>query len=151
MISIEVRVLEREGGSEKEVRGEEWLFGSEIARSILFKAELRNLWIEKLRDLLDYLILRLLRDKPMHGYGVLCTIRDRYGYYPAPSNIYPILSSFEKKIIEGLRSGHSVIEVAKQCGKHRVTIYRHIDSIKEKLTQSLGGELVGEFRIPTPS
>ena len=97
MISIEVRVLEREGGSEKEVRGEEWLFGSEIARSILFKAELRNLWIEKLRDLLDYLILRLLRDKPMHGYGVLCTIRDRYGYYPAPSNIYPILSSFEKK------------------------------------------------------
>ena len=97
MISIEVRVLEREGGSEKEVRGEEWLFGSEIARSILFKAELRNLWIEKLRNLLDYLILRLLRDKPMHGYGVLCTIRDRYGYYPAPSNIYPILSSFEKK------------------------------------------------------
>jgi len=89
--------LEREGGSEKEVRGEEWLFGSEIARSILFKAELRNLWIEKLRNLLDYLILRLLRDKPMHGYGVLCTIRDRYGYYPAPSNIYPILSSFEKK------------------------------------------------------
>ena len=89
--------MEREGGSEKEVRGEEWLFGSEIARSILFKAELRNLWIEKLRNLLDYLILRLLRDKPMHGYGVLCTIRDRYGYYPAPSNIYPILSSFEKK------------------------------------------------------
>lgn len=97
MICIEVRVLEREGRSDKEVRGEEWLFGSEIARSILFKAELRNLWIEKLRDLLDYLILRLLRDKPMHGYGVLCTIRDRYGYYPAPSNIYPILSSFEKK------------------------------------------------------
>jgi RNA polymerase sigma factor (sigma-70 family) len=61
------------------------------------------------------------------------------------------LSSFEKKIVEGLRRGHSVIEVAKQCGKHRVTIYRHIDSIKEKLTQSLGGELVGEFRIPTPS
>ena len=61
------------------------------------------------------------------------------------------LSSFEKKIVEGLRCGHSVIEVAKQCGKHRVTIYRHIDSIKEKLTQSLGGELVGEFRVPTPS
>ena len=81
--------MEREGGK--------WIFESEIARSILFKAELRNLWTEKLRGLLDYLILRLLKDKPMHGYGVLCAIRDRYGYYPAPSNIYPILSSFEKK------------------------------------------------------
>jgi len=94
---LEVRVLEREGGNKKEVRGEEWIFGSEMTRSILFKAELRSLWIEKLRGLLDYLILRLLKDEPMHGYRVLCTIRDRYGYYPAPSNIYPILSSFEKK------------------------------------------------------
>ena len=89
--------MQRERGNVKVVRGEEWIFGSEMARSILFKAELRTLWTEKLRDLLDYLILRLLKDKPMHGYGVLCTIRDRYGYYPAPSNIYPILSSFEKK------------------------------------------------------
>jgi DNA-binding PadR family transcriptional regulator len=90
-------VLEREGGNETKVRSEEWAFRSDMARSILFKAELKNLWIEKLRHLLDYLILRLLKDKPMHGYGVLCAIRDRYGYYPAPSNIYPILSSFEKK------------------------------------------------------
>ena len=90
-------MLEREGGNETEARGKEWAFRSDIARSILFKAELKNLWIEKLRHLLDYLILRLLKDKPMHGYGVLCAIRDRYGYYPAPSNIYPILSSFEKK------------------------------------------------------
>jgi len=90
-------VLGREGGNEKEVGSGEWVFRSEVAKSILFKAELRTLWIEKLRDLLDYLILRLLKDKPMHGYGVLCTIRDRYGYYPAPSNIYPILSSFEKR------------------------------------------------------
>jgi len=82
-------VLEREGGK--------WIFESEIVRAVLFKAELRNLWTEKLRGLLDYLILRLLKDKPMHGYGVLCAIRDRYGYYPAPSNIYPVLSSFEKK------------------------------------------------------
>ena len=90
-------MLGREGGNEKEVRSGGWVFRSEMAKSILFKAELRTLWIEKLRDLLDYLILRLLKDKPMHGYGVLCTIRDRYGYYPAPSNIYPILSSFEKR------------------------------------------------------
>ena len=90
-------MLRREGGNEKVVRGEDWIFESEMAKSILFKAELRKLWTEKLRNLLDYLILRLLKDKPMHGYGLLCAIRDRYSYYPAPSNIYPILSIFEKK------------------------------------------------------
>jgi len=89
--------LEREGGNETAIRSEEWALRSDVARSILLKAELKNLWIEKLRHLLDYLILRLLKDKPMHGYGVLCAIRDRYGYYPAPSSIYPVLSSFEKK------------------------------------------------------
>lgn len=94
---LEAIVLEREGGVQKDVRGEEWALGSELARSILFKAELRCLWIEKLKNLLDYLILRLLKNKPMHGYAVLCAIRDRYGYYPAPSNIYPILSLFERK------------------------------------------------------
>ncbi len=61
------------------------------------------------------------------------------------------LPSLEKKIVEKLRCGHSVIEVAKQCGKHRVTIYRHLDSIKQKLIERLGGETVGEFRIPTVS
>ncbi|MFQ5999443.1 MAG: PadR family transcriptional regulator, partial [Candidatus Bathyarchaeia archaeon] len=64
---------------------------------ILLKAELRKLQIEKVRKLLDYLILRLLKDQPMHGYGILSTIRDRYGYYAAPSSIYPLLSTFEKK------------------------------------------------------
>lgn len=79
-----------------EVRGEEGEVRKEIATWLL-KAELRGLQIEKLRGLLDYLVLRLLKNRPMHGYGILSAVRDLYGYYPAPSTLYPLLSSFEKK------------------------------------------------------
>lgn len=79
-----------------EMRGEEGEIKKEIG-TWLFKAELRNLQTEKLRSLLDYLVLRLLKNQPMHGYGILCAVRDRYGYYPAPSTLYHLLSGFEKR------------------------------------------------------
>ena len=59
------------------------------------------------------------------------------------------LPSFERSIVTELSRGRSVAEVAKHCGTHRVTIYRHINSIRRRLVQRLGGETVGEFRIPT--
>jgi RNA polymerase sigma factor (sigma-70 family) len=59
------------------------------------------------------------------------------------------LPSFEKNIVAELSRGHSVADVAKHCGTHRVTIYRHISSIRRRLAQRLGGETVGGFRIPT--
>jgi len=78
------------------MRGEEGEIKKEIG-TWLFKAELRNLQMEKLRGLLDYLVLRLLKNQPMHGYGILCAVRDLYGYYPAPSTLYLLLSGFEKR------------------------------------------------------
>ncbi len=78
-----------------EIRGEEGETRKEIG-TWLFKAELRNLQMEKLRSLLDYLVLRLLKNQSMHGYGILSAVRDLYGYYPAPSTLYLLLSSFEK-------------------------------------------------------
>ncbi len=61
------------------------------------------------------------------------------------------VSALERRIVDRLSRGDSVAEVAKLCGKHRVTIYRHMDSIKRKLVETLGGETVGEFKIPTAS
>lgn len=81
---------------ELEMRGEEGEIRKEVGTWLL-KAELRSLQMEKLRGLLDYLILRLLKNQSMHGYGILSAVRERYGYYPAPSTLYPLLSSFEKK------------------------------------------------------
>lgn len=68
-----------------------------MVRSIFIKAELRNLQIEKVKNFLDFIVLRLLKNQPMHGYGIILTIRNLYGYYPAPSTIYSLLSTFEKK------------------------------------------------------
>jgi len=68
-----------------------------MARHILLKTELRKFQSEKMRNLLDYLILRLLKDQPMHGYGILSAVRDRYGYYATSSVVYPLLSTFEGK------------------------------------------------------
>ncbi|UCE15747.1 MAG: helix-turn-helix transcriptional regulator [Candidatus Bathyarchaeota archaeon] len=79
-----------------EMRGEEGRSRKEIGTWLL-KAELRSLQMEKLRGLLDYLVLRLLKNQSMHGYGILSAVKKLYGYYPAPSTLYPLLSSFEKK------------------------------------------------------
>ena len=68
-----------------------------MSRSILLKVELRKFQSKTMRNLLDYLILQLLKDQSMHGYGVLSALRDRYGYYAASSVIYSLLSTFEKK------------------------------------------------------
>jgi len=68
-----------------------------MARRILPKTELRKFRSEKTRNLLDYLILRLLKDHSMHGYGILSAVRDRYGYCAASSVVYQLLSTFEEK------------------------------------------------------
>lgn len=59
-----------------------------------------------------------------------------------------VFSSFDRKIIEDLNRGHSVIEIAERYGKHRATVYRHIDFIKQILVERIGGETIGEFKVP---
>jgi DNA-binding PadR family transcriptional regulator len=66
-------------------------------RGILLKAELKKFQNKTMRNLLDYLVLHLLKDQPMHGYCILSAIRERYGYYVASRVIYFTLSTFEKK------------------------------------------------------
>ena len=64
---------------------------------ILLKVELRKFQNKTMRHLLDYLVLQLLKNQPMHGYCILSALRQRYGYYEASRVIYLILSTFEKK------------------------------------------------------
>lgn len=46
---------------------------------------------------LKYLILDVLRERPMHGYDVLRTLEDRFGgfYAPSPGAVYPALQMLE--------------------------------------------------------
>jgi len=46
---------------------------------------------------LKYLILDLLKDKPMHGYDIIRALQDQFGgfYAPSPGAIYPTLQMLE--------------------------------------------------------
>ena len=49
------------------------------------------------KGLLDMIVLQLLRNKPMHGYQIITSIRKKFGVYFGPSTVYPMLSMLEKK------------------------------------------------------
>jgi hypothetical protein len=46
---------------------------------------------------LKYVILRLLEEKPRHGYEVIKELEDRFGgaYSPSPGTVYPTLTMLE--------------------------------------------------------
>src|SRR5437899_11996172 len=56
---------------------------------------------------MKYVILKLLRDKPRHGYEVMKELEDqlRGCYSPSPGTVYPTLQSLED---EGLAVGKDV-------------------------------------------
>ena len=58
---------------------------------------IRKSEIKLVRGLLDLVVLRLLREKSTHGYGILTNIRRNFGVYFGPSTIYPLLNELETK------------------------------------------------------
>ena len=49
------------------------------------------------RGLLDLVVLGLLKEKSLHGYGIITCIRRKFGVYFGPSTVYPLLGDLEKK------------------------------------------------------
>ena len=49
------------------------------------------------RGMLDLVVLGLLKNKSMHGYGIIKSIRKNFGVYFGPSTVYPYLKDLEKK------------------------------------------------------
>ena len=58
---------------------------------------IRKAEIKLVRGLLDLVVLGLLKEKSMHGYGIITCIRRSFGVYFGPSTIYPLLNDLEKK------------------------------------------------------
>src|SRR3954466_1869277 len=56
---------------------------------------------------LKYVILRLLAEKPRHGYEIIKELEDRFGgaYSPSPGTVYPTLS-----LLEDLGYASAVVE-----------------------------------------
>jgi DNA-binding PadR family transcriptional regulator len=95
---------------------------------------------------LKYVILRLLEEKPRHGYEVIKELEDRFGgaYSPSPGTVYPTLTMLEDmgyakaSTDEGGRKVYSVTpEGAAYLKEHSTTV----DGIFEKISEFMEGFL----------
>jgi len=58
---------------------------------------IRKAEIKLVRGLLDLVVLGLLKEKSTHGYGIITSIRQKFGVYFGPSTVYPLLNELENK------------------------------------------------------
>jgi DNA-binding PadR family transcriptional regulator len=58
---------------------------------------IRKAEIKLVRGLLDLVVLGLLNENSLHGYGIITSIRQKFGVYFGPSTVYPLLSELENK------------------------------------------------------
>lgn len=58
---------------------------------------MRKAEIKLVRGLLDLVVLGLLKENSLHGYGIITHIRKSFGVYFGPSTVYPLLNDLEKE------------------------------------------------------
>lgn len=55
------------------------------------------------RKNIEYILLRCLNEKAMHGYAIINQVRKDHGVYLGPSTVYPTLNQLEEQgLIKGL-------------------------------------------------
>lgn len=109
----------------------------------------RRQWFES--GDMKYVILKLLRDKPRHGYEVMKELEERmHGCYsPSPGTVYPTLQWLEdeglvksndvdgKKVYEITDAGRKFLE------EHKDVVEEIFDRVAETVEEALGGSMVG--------
>lgn len=98
---------------------------------------------------MKYVILKLLNDKPMHGYEVMKALEERLRgcYSPSAGAVYPTLQWLEDEGLVKARDedGKKVYEITdagrKFLREHRDTIDEIFDRVKEALDEALGGRM----------
>ena len=99
---------------------------------------------------MKYVILKLLRDKPRHGYEVMKELEERmHGCYsPSPGTVYPTLQWLEdeglvvardvdgKKVYEITETGRAFLD------ENKDTVEDIFDRLREALERAVGGSMV---------
>jgi len=112
----------------------------------------RRQWFES--GDMKYVILKLLKDKPRHGYEVMKELEERmHGCYsPSPGTVYPTLQWLEdeglvaakdvegKKVYEITEAGRSFLE------EHRDVVDDIFDRVREAVERTVGGSMVNVNR-----
>lgn len=107
----------------------------------------RRQWFES--GDMKYVILKLLKDKPRHGYEVMKELEERmHGCYsPSPGTVYPTLQWLEdgglvsskdvegKKVYEITEAGRTFLE------DHRDVVEDIFDRVREAVERTVGGSM----------
>ncbi|AEC51005.1 Transcription regulator, PadR-like family [Pyrococcus sp. NA2] len=107
-----------------------------------------------IRGHLKFLVLHILKEKPLHGYGIIKELEERFGIpSPSPGAIYPVLASLRRTgLIESSGKGKkekTVYRITKKGEKyleeHRDELERILSIMKNfKEFRELGGDKLVE-------
>ncbi len=92
---------------------------------------------------LRYVILRLLEEKPRHGYEIIKALEERFGgaYAPSPGVVYPTLQLLEDlgyaRIVPG-PEGKKTYEITEAGRAHLAENKDTVDSIFERVSKLMG-------------
>lgn len=97
-----------------------------------------------------YVILRLLKEKPRHGYEIIKALEERMGgcYTPSPGTIYPTLQLLEDQGFvraveaEGKRVFHITPEGEAFLEQHRDVIDDIFERVRDTVRGFSGGQMV---------
>jgi len=98
---------------------------------------------------MKYVILKLLKDKPRHGYEVMKELEDQmHGCYsPSPGTVYPTLQWLEDEglVVAKYVEAKKVYEITdagrKFLDEHRDMVDDIFDRVREAVDLTLGGAL----------
>jgi len=92
----------------------------------------------KFRGHLKLLILKMLSEEPMHGYGLMNELEEAYGIpHPSPGTVYPILSSLRRRgLIEAVGGGKREKRVYRTTEAGKKYLEEHSDELEEVLELS---------------
>src|ERR1044072_3374415 len=98
---------------------------------------------------MKYVILKLVRDKPRHGYQVMKELEDRmHGCYtPSPGTVYPTLQWLEdeglvvSRDVEG-KKGYEITDTGKKIlDEHKDGVEDCCDGVAETVERTVGGSM----------
>jgi len=123
--------------------GWEGLFGFRAGRS----RRGRRRWFEA--GDMKYVILKLLRDKPRHGYEVMKELEERmHGCYsPSPGTVYPTLQWLEDEGLVKVQDveGKKVYEITDQgrafLDEHKDIVEEIFDRVRDAVDEAMGGAM----------
>lgn len=82
---------------------------------------------------LKILILKMLAEKPMHGYGIMVELERDYGIpHPSPGTVYPILASLRRSgLIERVGEGKREKRLYRATERGREYLREHEEELRK--------------------